>query len=140
MTIGKRKLVHIAVHIEAITNMDNFTLERRLETFIDPNRMRSESLEAREFIRFTNTRMAVHAAGLPEPTMQLPLVEPASDGMKLQAIRGLVEGIKGTYSHPDQLESAVFQAFERIAEIVKETHGTEEAKVEEREDAGTKGL
>jgi hypothetical protein len=121
MTIGKRHLVCVTVHIEAITNMEDYTLGRRMETFIDPNRLRSESLEEREYIRFTNTKIDIHPAGAPQTTMQLPippLVEPASDGMKLQAIKGILEEIKGVYTHPDQLETVVFQAVERIAKLV----------------------
>jgi hypothetical protein len=119
MPIGKKRFVSITVDIEAISNLDEHTLERRLENFIDPSDLRGQLLD-REYVSFLNTKFSIRLGPIsqekaPEPP---PLVEPPSDAMKLQRIKALVEEVKGKYGHPDELEQAVFKAFEGIARAV----------------------
>jgi len=38
---------------------------------------------------------------------------------KLKAICEATESVRGVYKHPDELESAVFKAFDRIAELAR---------------------
>jgi hypothetical protein len=39
---------------------------------------------------------------------------------KMDKIREAVASVKGTYKHPDELETAVFKAFEEISKVVDE--------------------
>lgn len=122
MTIGKKRMVHVLVNIDTITNLDDFTLEQRFETFIDPHRFREERLDDKEYMRFITTAFKFYPFEGERPVKTaapLPLVEPPSPEMKLQRIKALVEGIKGKYSHPDDLERVVFEAFGQIAALVK---------------------
>lgn len=120
MSIGKKRAVRVVVSIEAVTNLDNFTLEQRFETFIDPNRFREERLDPKEYIRFMHTRIDHQPlGGAPQVTMQMPAPTlPLSPETKLQLIKELTESVQGKYGHPDELETAVFSAFEQIARIV----------------------
>ena len=54
MTTGKRRKVQIVVTIEAITNMDDWTLENRLVNFLDAKDLRAQLID-REGITFLAT-------------------------------------------------------------------------------------
>jgi hypothetical protein len=119
MGIGKKRFVSIVVYIEAISNLDEATLEKRLGNLIDPSHLREQVLD-REFISFLSTTFSVRLGPISREKVPelLPLVEPASDAMKLQRIKELVDEVKGKYGRPDDLEQAVFKAFEGIARVV----------------------
>ena len=58
VSITKRHTVRITITIDAIANMDDDTLERRLENFIDPTSL-SEQLLGTEKVTFLATNIDI---------------------------------------------------------------------------------